>query len=245
VPEPAEPITREAPPLRGRVISTQSWRELTFLHWAVDPGLVAPLLPVGTRPDLFEDRTYVGLVPFRMVGMGLGRGPAVPWLGTFLETNVRLYSVDATGRRGVVFLSLDADRALVVPVIRALVGAPYQWARMRLSRAGDTVTYEARRRLGERPRSRVVVRAGAPRETTALDDFLTARWGAHVRRRGGTTYVPNAHAAWPLRDAEVLELDDQLVAAAGLPDLTARPPDHVAFSDGVYAEFTRPRRVCP
>lgn len=245
MPEPAEPITREAPPLRGRVISTQSWRELTFLHWEVDPGLVAPLLPAGTRPDLFEDRTYVGLVPFRMVGMGLGRGPAVPWLGTFLETNVRLYSVDATGRRGVVFLSLDADRAVVVPVIRALVGAPYQWAGMRLSRAGDTVTYEARRRLGERPRSRVVVRAGAPRETTALDDFLTARWGAHVRRRGGTTYVPNAHAAWPLRDAEVLELDDQLVAAAGLPDLTERPPDHVAFSDGVYAEFTRPRRVCP
>jgi uncharacterized protein YqjF (DUF2071 family) len=49
----------------------------------------------------------------------------------------------------------------------------------------------------------------------------------------------------PLRDAEVVELDDQLVAAAGLPDLTERPPDHVAFSEGVYAEFTRPRRVCP
>jgi uncharacterized protein YqjF (DUF2071 family) len=227
------------------VISTQSWRDLTFLHWAVHPALVEPLLPPGTRPDVFEDRTYVGLVPFRMVGMSLGRGPALPRVGTFLETNVRLYSVDATGRRGVVFLSLDADRALVVPTIRALVGAPYQWARMRLSRTGDTVTYEARRRLGRRPCSRVVVRVGAPRETTALDDFLTARWGAHVRRRGGTTYVPNAHAPWPLRNAEVLELEDQLVAAAGLPDLTKRPPDHVAFSDGVYAEFTRPRRVCP
>jgi len=244
VPEPAEPITREAPPLRGRVISTQSWRDLTFLHWAVDPALVEPHLPAGTRPDVFEDRTYVGLVPFRMVGMGLGRGPALPWVGTFLETNVRLYSVDTTGRRGVVFLSLDADRAVVVPAMRALVGAPYRWARMHLSRMGDTITYEARRRLGGRPRSRVVVRVGAPRETTPLDDFLTARWGAHVRRRGGTTYVPNAHAPWPLRDAEVLEVDDGLVAAAGLPDLTERPPDHVAFSEGVYAEFTRPRRVC-
>jgi uncharacterized protein YqjF (DUF2071 family) len=245
VPEHAEPITREAPPLHGRVISTQSWRDLTFLHWAVDPAVVEPHLPPGTRPDVFEDRTYVGLVPFRMVRIGLGRGPAVPWAGTFLETNVRLYSVDGTGRRGVVFLSLDADRAVVVPAIRALVGAPYHWAGMRFSRTGATVTYEARRRLGDRPGSRVVVRVGVPREATALDDFLTARWGAHVQRRSGTTFVPNAHAPWPLRDAEVLELDDQLVAAAGLPELTERPPDHVAFSDGVYAEFTRPRRVSP
>jgi len=58
-----------------------------------------------------------------MVGVSIGRGPAVPYLGTFLETNVRLYSVDETGRRGVVFLSLDADRALVVPTIRMLTGA--------------------------------------------------------------------------------------------------------------------------
>jgi hypothetical protein len=41
----------------------------------------------------------------------------------------------------------------------------------------------------------------------------------------------------------VVEVDDGLVAAAGLPGVTARPPDHVAFSDGVYAEFSRPVRV--
>ena len=245
---PAEPITRDAPPLRGRVTSTQAWRDLTFLHWAIDPAEVARLLPPGIRPDLHEGRTYVGLVPFRMVGVSIGRGPAVPYLGTFLETNVRLYSVDETGRRGVVFLSLDADRALVVPTIRMLTGAPYRWARMRLRRDGDRVTYDARlRRLGDRPRSHVVVRVGAPREATPLDDFLTARWGAHVRRGRGATYVPNTHQPWPLRDAEVLELDDELVAAAGLPGLTDRAPDHVAFSDGVHAEFgppydaTRPR----
>jgi uncharacterized protein YqjF (DUF2071 family) len=85
-----------------------------------------------------------------------------------------------------------------------------------------------------------VVRVGAPRAATPLDDFLTARWGAHVRRRNRTTYVPNTHGPWPLRDAEVLELDDELVAAAGFPGLTDRAPDHVAFSDGVQAEFGSP-----
>ena len=245
-PPPAEPVTRTAPPLSGPVISTQSWGDVTFLHWAVDPAVVAPLLPSGTRPDLFEDRTYVGLVPFRMVGATVGRSPALPHVGSFLETNVRVYSVDGTGRRGVVFLSLDAERALVVPTVRLLVGPPYRWARMRFDRTGGTVTYETRvRRLGERPASRVVVRVGERYDATPLDDFLTARWGAHVRRRRGTTFVPNRHPPWPLRHAEVVELDDGLLAAAGLPGVGGRPPDRVAFSDGVYAEFARPRRVVP
>jgi uncharacterized protein YqjF (DUF2071 family) len=179
-----------------------------------------------------------------MVGESLGRTPGVPYFGTFLETNVRLYSVDGRGRRGVVFLSLDTDRAAAVPAIRAAIGAPYRWARMRFSRAGDLVTYEARlRRLGERPGSRVVVRVGEPREPSPLDDFLTARWGAHVRRGRHATYVRNVHESWPLRDAEVVELDDGLVASVGLPGVTDRPPDHVAWSDGVYAEFSRPVRV--
>ena len=241
-----DPITREAPPLRGRVMTTQSWRDLTFLHWALDPAEVERFMPPGVRPDVLDDRTYVGLVPFRMVGVSLGRGPGIPYFGSFLETNVRLYSVDETGRRGVLFLSLDTDRAAAVPAIRATIGAPYRWARMRLTRSGDLLTYEARlRRLGDRPTSRVVVRVGEAREPSPLDDFLTARWGAHVGRGRRTTYVPNTHEPWPLRDASVVELDDGLVASVGLPGVTDRPPDHVAFSEGVYAEFSRPRRVGP
>ena len=236
-----EPVTREAPPLRGRVISTQDWRDLTFVHWAVDPAVVERFMPAGVRPDVLDDRTYVGLVPFRMVGVGVGRSRGVPYLGTFLETNVRLYSVDGTGRRGVVFLSLDTDRAVVVPTVRSLVGAPYRWSRMRFRRDGDMVTYSSRlRRPGSRPSSRVVVRVGDRRVPSPLDDFLTARWGAHVRRRSRTTYVPNRHDPRTLRDAQVLDLDDQLVASVGLPGLADRPPDHVAYSDGVHAEFGPP-----
>lgn len=238
-----EPISREAPPLGGRVISTQWWRELTFLHWEVDPDAVARLLPPRTVPDLFEGRAYVGLVPFRMVGTTLGRGPVWPYLGTFLETNVRLYSVDERGRRGVVFLSLDAERVLPALTVRATIGVPYRWARMRLERAGDLVTYDARVRTGSRPASHVVVRVGAEREPTPLDDFLTSRWGAHVGRRGGTTFVRNRHVTWSLRSAEAVTVEDELVAAAGFPGVTERPPDHVAYSDGVFAEFSRPVRV--
>ena len=245
----AEPISTVAPELTGPVMMNQSWCDLTFLHWAVHPDEVARRMPPGVRPDTLDGVTYVGLIPFRMVGAGIGRGPGVPWLGSFLETNVRLYSVDDTGRRGIVFLSLDADRAAVVVGARAAYGLPYRWARMRHRVTGDTHTYDARlRRPGPRTESHVVIRVGARRESTRLDEFLSARWGLHVRWWRRTSYVPNRHEPWPVHDAEVLALDDGLMGSVGLPDLAARPPDHVAFSPGVHTDFglpgdaTRPRR---
>jgi uncharacterized protein len=236
-----EPVTRDAPELTGPVMMTQSWRDLTFLHWAVEPARVEHFMPAGVRPDTLDGVTYVGLIPFRMVGAGLARGRAVPWAGSFLETNVRLYSVDDTGRRGIVFLSLDADRLVVVAGARVTFGLPYRWADMRYAVDGNVRTYQARlRRPGHRARSHVMVRVGAARPATPLDDFVSARWGLHVRWAGRTLYIPNRHEAWPLHDAEVLALDDGLRASVGLGELADRPPDHVAFSPGVHTEFGLP-----
>ena len=236
-----EPVSLNAPELTGPLMMNQSWRDLTFLHWAVDPQEVAHRMPPGVRPDTLDGVTYVGLIPFRMVGAGIAGGPGVPWLGTFLETNVRLYSVDETGRRGIVFLSLDADRAAVVIGARAAFGLPYRWARMRHRVNGGVHSYDAHLLgRGSRAESHIVIRSGERRESTELDDFLSARWGLHVRWWGRTLYVPNRHEAWPVHDAEVLELDDGLMASVGLPDLAARPPDHVAFSPGVRTEFGFP-----
>jgi uncharacterized protein YqjF (DUF2071 family) len=55
--------------------------------------------------------------------VGWFRLPGVPYPGTFPETNVRLYSVDEHGRRGVLFRSLDASRLIPVTVARAAPAA--------------------------------------------------------------------------------------------------------------------------
>ncbi|HEX8509218.1 MAG TPA: DUF2071 domain-containing protein, partial [Propionibacteriaceae bacterium] len=107
-------ITPATPPLPGRPLLDQQWRDLTFLHWRVQPERVAPLLPPGTRPDLYDGSTWVGLIPFRLTGAAFGSGPPLPYVGSFPETNVRLYAVDAAGRRGVVFSSLEAARLAFV-----------------------------------------------------------------------------------------------------------------------------------
>ncbi|MGV9409950.1 YqjF family protein [Nocardia sp. NPDC003693] len=232
-----EPVSERTPRPVRRAVMTQWWRDVTFLHWTVEPDAVAALLPPGTRPDLFDGRAYVGLVPFRME-----RTLRLPYLGSFCETNVRLYSVDERGRRGVVFLSLDAARLIPALAGRAAVSLPYLWSALRIEKTSGTVEYRCRRRRGDIG-SRVRVRPGEPiAEPTPLEQFLTARWGLHVARGGRTLYMPNEHPAWPLHRAELLDCDDDLVAAAGVP-VTGEGPVSVLYSPGVPVRFGPPFRA--
>jgi uncharacterized protein YqjF (DUF2071 family) len=207
--------------------------------------VVAPFLPAGTEPDTLDGVTYVGLIGFRMVRLGLLRGPGLPYLGTFCETNVRLYSVDGRGRRAVVFLSLEAERLLPVLVARATLRLPYQWSRMRAVIGDGVARYTSRRRWpGPRTAtSTMAVRIGEPiAEPTAIDHFVTARWGLHTRAWGHTLHLPNEHPRWPLHRAELLELNDTLIVSAGLP-APAGPPVSVLYAPGVPVVFGAPDRL--
>ncbi|MCF3171556.1 DUF2071 domain-containing protein [Streptomyces violaceoruber] len=244
-PEP-EPVSPRPPAAPMPPLLTQSWLDLAFLHWEADPADVAPLLPAGTVPDLFGGATtYVGLVAFRMHRVGVLGLPGIPYLGTFPETNVRLYSVDERGRRGVVFRSLDASRLVPVLVARLGFRLPYVWSRMSIEHSGDTLTYTSSRRWpGPRgAHSRIALRPGEPiAEPTALEHFLTARWALHSSfLLGRTAYLPNAHPQWPLHRAELLEWDEDLVAAGGLP-APAGEPVSVLYSPGVPVRFGPQRR---
>jgi uncharacterized protein len=238
-----EPVRSEAPRLAGPQIMHQRWRDVAFLHWRVDPERVTPLLPPGTAPDVFAGSSWVGLIAFRMVDAGLLHGPAVPWFGTFPETNVRLYAVDGNGRRGVVFRSLDASRLAVVLGARVTFGLPYCWARMRVRRVGPDIGYTTARRWpgGRGHKAHIVIRPGATVVSgEPLADFLTARWGLHTRWAGRSLFVPNEHERWPLHQATLQHLQEDLVAAAGLPGVTERQPDSVLWSAGVRTAFGVP-----
>jgi uncharacterized protein YqjF (DUF2071 family) len=235
-----EPLTETAPHRVRRAAFRQSWRDLTMLHWPVDPDLVAPLLPRGTSPDVLDGRTWVGLVPFVMAGVRVLGTPALPWLSGFPENNVRLYAVDRDGRRGVVFRSLEASRLLPVLVARTTYGLPYLWARMAVRHGPRTVSYETSRRWpGPRGAGGLVrVEVGERYAADELSLFLTARWGLYSRFHGDrTVWAPVDHDPWPLHRARLLDLRDDLVAAAGL---RVEGEPHVLWSPGVDVRIGRP-----
>ncbi|MCU1404333.1 MAG: hypothetical protein JWQ43_636, partial [Glaciihabitans sp.] len=230
----AVPISAIAPPLSGRSVASQRWSELVFLHWRVSADQVAPLLPEGLTPDIFDGSSWVGLIPFVLDRATVLGSPPVPYFGSFVEVNVRLYAVDAQGRRGVVFVSLEASRLAAVIAARTLFGLPYVWSKTQFGRRDNELRFSSHRHLNPSARAFVVARVtDRPVADDELADFLTARWALFSSILGRTIYLRNTHDSWQLYEAELLHLTDTLLATAGFPGLADTPPDSVLYSPGV------------
>jgi uncharacterized protein len=234
-------IDRVAPTRRppGRPVMRQCWSHLLFLHWEVPVAALRPLIPPELEVDTFAGRAFVGLVPFTMTGIRWVWAPAIPGLSAFHEVNVRTY-VHRGGRDpGVWFFSLDAAHALAVGVARRFWRLPYHLARMRLGGVdrdpdaegpapGTVITYESERlRPGPVPAS-CAIRSeprGRPAPTAmgTLEHFLAERYILYALGRRRLYLGRVHHAPYPLQPAEVLALEETLVAAAGL-DRPAEPP---------------------
>ena len=221
----------------------QHWRDVAFLHWPVDSELVASMIHPELEPDTLLGSAWAGLVPFRMVGIGPAGGPAVPYLGTFPETNVRTYVVGPDGP-GVWFHSLEASRWLPVAVARLAYRLPYFHAAMRFDDDGGVKSYNTIRRwpgpkgVGGSVRVRVEDELVEP---SNIDVFLTARWRLYTSMRGRLYSAEVRHPAWPLRRATALHWDQELIHEAGYPNSTDEP--QVLYSAGVPVDVFRPTRT--
>jgi uncharacterized protein YqjF (DUF2071 family) len=205
------------------------------MHWAVPVDVMRAAVPQSYELDLHEGNAYVGVVPFAMEGV---RPRIVPALGAldFLETNVRTY-VLRNGEPGVYFFSLEAASRLAVAAARAAFALPYHHARMRVQESAGVVHY-ATIRSSNRARHEVRYRVGESLGASSpgtLEHFLLERYLLFTERGGATLQGHVHHVPYPAHRAEVLDVRDELVAAAGLPAV-AGPPLHAHYSPGVDVE---------
>ncbi len=213
------------------------WDALLFCHWPVDPAALRPLLPGPFSVDTWQGQAWIGLVPFTMPLFRSARLPRIPPVHRFHECNVRTY-VTMNDRPGVWFFSLDAASRLAVWVARRFFHLNYRHARIELHREQDTIRYALQRSGEPQARMRCAWRVGAARPRSQpgdLEHFLTERYALFTvdgsgRPRMGAIH----HEPWALREAELLELDDGLVAAAGVT--VPAEPGHVVAADPVRVD---------
>lgn len=211
--------------------SRQRWHAMTFLHWRYDPGDLLPHLAAGLEVDTYDGAAWVSITPFLMKDFRVGPLPAVPGVSTFPETNVRTYVRGPDGRDGLWFFSLEADSVATVVGASSLYGVPYRFADMEVDET-DVISYRSRRREAPAIGHDISVRPTGVCESPAeLDHWLTGRWGAYSTIAGRLTRVPVEHQPWPLWEAELVELEQTLLAAAGLPEPKDDPL--VQYSPGV------------
>lgn len=125
-------------------VMTQTWHDLLFAHWPVDPTSLQPLVPAQFPIDVFQGDAWVGIVPFRLTNVAPRGVPSLPWVSEFPELNVRTY-VRVGDRPGVYFFSLDAGSWVAVHAARTLLNLPYYVASMTVAPVGAQVEYSSQR----------------------------------------------------------------------------------------------------
>lgn len=221
-------------------IMTQSWHDLLFAHWEVDARVLREKLPRGFELDLFEGRAWVAVVPFRMTNVAPRGVPALPWMSSFAELNVRTY-VRVGGTPGVFFFSLDAANAVAVRVARTFLHLPYHSASMQVVTRDGWIEYESRRTSSFGPpaelamRYRAVGGAHAPTRGT-LDYFLTERYCLFtVDNAARPRRLDIHHPPWLLQPAEAEISLNTMAAAAGIALPSVPPLLHFSRRQDVVA----------
>jgi uncharacterized protein YqjF (DUF2071 family) len=224
-------------------VMTQTWHDLLFAHWPVDPAPIRARLPHTFELDLFDGQAWIGVVPFRMTNVAPRGVPSMPWVSAFSELNVRTY-VQVGGRPGVYFFSLDAESRFAVRAARALLNLPYWSARMKVSLRGDEVEYHSRRR--SQPSTEFTATyapAGSTFNAAAgtLEYFLTERYCLYHQDRAGAPYrLEIHHPPWSLQIAEAIVRTNTLAEANGLSFVGAPALLHFAGRQDMIAWMPTP-----
>ncbi len=233
IPLGARLAERKSP--RKPAVMCQRWEELLFLHWPVLPEVVEKQLPPGLRVDTYEGRAWIGVVPFSMRKVRPRYLPAVPGLSDFPELNLRTYVVDAQGRPGVWFYSLDTPKRLPNWIARTFFHLNYRLARMRLAEVGGSQFYQSELRTEsgwDMPQKYEWARAGSPELAVpgSLEFFLVERYRlfAYDMKRQRLLTGQVHHEPYPIQPAELVNYSTRLFASNGLPSPEVAPTSALA-----------------
>lgn len=214
----------------------QTWLDLLFAHWRVDPEALEQVMPPQLRPQTYEGSAWIGVTPFVIRGLRLRGSPPPPLISSFPEINVRTY-VSVDGRPGIYFFSLDADSRSAVFAARRIYRLPYFRSRIDVE-AGTAIRYRARRVSSDGPPAEFVATYAsegnpAPPDSGTLAHFLTERYCLYtLDDRGRVCRAEIHHPPWPLQSAH-LELERNTMTAGVGVELTGDPILHFSARQDV------------
>jgi len=192
--------------MSARPFLTAEWHSLAMLNYAVDPALLAPLVPRGTQLDRFDGKAYLSLVGFRFERARV-RGLWIPFHSDFDEVNLRFYvrrEQSRDVRRGVAFVREVVPRWAIAAVARTLYRERYVALPMRHRIAGP-VSEGGRREIqyGWRVAGKWAAlhadcegKPARPAEGS-IEQFIAEHyWGYAAQPDGGTVEYHVEHDPW-------------------------------------------------
>ncbi len=236
----------------GQWLMTQSWHDLLFAHYAVEPTTIRALVPDVLTVDLFQGTAWISVVPFWIANLRPPGLPPMPLISRFPELNVRTYVAyrDANGveKPGVYFFSLDAGNLSAVWGARLFYRLPYWHASMK-AEGKDEIRYRSKRIHGPKANSGMPEWRGSYRPVApvrravpgSLAEFLVERYCLYAWSRGRLYRADIHHLPWPLQEAEAQIEMDTMTQPLGI-ELPPQP-DVMQFSRSQKVLVWPPERL--
>lgn len=231
---------------------TQTWNDLAFLHYAIDPHLLRALVPDVLTLDLYGGNAWLSVVPFWISNLRPAGVPSLPWVSKFPELNVRTY-VTYEGKPGVLFFSLDAGNLSAVWGARVFYRLPYWHADMKVSATmGELAQGSGFRKGAQRGKIEIAYRSkrihgpkagdgpaefagryspiGEPTvaKSRSIEAFLAERYCLYSWNRNRLYRAEIHHLQWPLQAMESVIEKNTMAEPIGIKLPTT--PDLAHFS---------------
>lgn len=212
----------------GSPVMHQRWEDLLFLHWAVEPEVIRPLIPPMLELDTFDGKAWIGITPFDLIDLRLVSLPPIPGLSAFHEVNARTY-VHLNGMPGIWFFSLDASKT--IPAVAARIGfmLPYYSANIHFERAGTKFDFKLSRSgppsAHFHARWKTGIRLRDP-DVDSLTFFLVERYCYFTVREKALYTCRIYHRPWILDEVTEVTHESTLIGALGIPEPGTVPLAH-------------------
>lgn len=211
--------------------STQRWEDVLFLHWQVSPHVLSPHIPQKLQLDLYDGAAWVGIVFFRVKGMRLRSMPALPWINSYLQLNVRTY-VTYKGMRGVYFFSLDVDSNLACLLAKMVYSLPFRRANMKMDKQGDYINMVSVRKKGQFPEeiscSYTPVSSVFQAQINTFDYWLLERYCLWNIKKNHLYRTDIHHTKWNFQKGEVMIRSNSMMSFERSICLQNHPVVHYA-----------------
>jgi uncharacterized protein len=238
-----------------RKFLTAEWHYIVMLNYAVDPALVAHLVPKGTELDSFGGKTYISLVGFRFERSRVG-GLWIPFHSDFDEVNLRFYvKREQPGeiRRGVAFVREVVPRWAVAKAAQILfhenyVSLPIRHQVVEPTSEGGRVQAEYRWRHSGAWNTLRVECSGRPVRPSegSLEQFIAEHyWGYSAQPNGGCLEYKVEHDPWRVWTATTARFEGNPSGLYG-PQLTQclhGEPDSAFMAEGSSVVVFSGRRI--
>jgi uncharacterized protein YqjF (DUF2071 family) len=192
-----------------------------MLNFAIDPGILRPLLPVGTELDFHDGQTFVSVVGFLFLDTRV-LGLPIPLHRHFEEVNLRFYVRRKSGdewRRGVVFVRELVPRRAIALIARTFYGEPYLALPMRhaLEDKDGRVFVEYQWRRARRWETLAMTATGEPQSAgpESHEEFITEHYWGYTARGGTCSEYRVEHPRWRLWKAATTKFEADVATLYG------------------------------